>query len=133
MKLVAQKHTMGCGIACVASAAGVSYDEALSKTNVGLAGTRGYYLREIKEALKRLGLHYEHRKYGDKYKHLLENEGTIVFIKRSKDEPAGHYLLRTKNGWMDSWINYPSISPAEAGFQGELTGEPQWVLFPKDN
>lgn len=44
----------------------------------------------------------------------------------------GHYILRTKKGWMNPWINYPSISPARAGFQKRLPGEVQWILFKSD-
>jgi len=129
MELVAQEHTMGCGIACVASAAGVSYEEALSKTESALILKRGCYLRELKEALKKLGHNYNYKKYSEKDYDLLKNPGTIVFIRRSTNYPNGHYLLKTKKGWMDPWINCPEIAPAKAGYCKELPGEPQWILF----
>ncbi|MFH1400687.1 MAG: hypothetical protein ABIH41_04145, partial [Nanoarchaeota archaeon] len=62
-------------------------------------------------------------------KALMRKVGTIVFIKPSDRYPAGHYLLRVASGWMDPWINLPSVAPARAGIRKRLPGAAQWVLF----
>ena len=62
---------------------------------------------------------------------MLNTEGVIVFIERSKKYPAGHYVIKTKKGWMNSWINFPNIFPAESGFQKDLPGKAQWIIYPK--
>ena len=48
---------------------------------------------------------------------------------KSNAAPAGHYLLKTKKGWMNPWINYPQIKPAKAGFQQKIPGKIQWIIF----
>ena len=65
------------------------------------------------------------------YKNLLNRNGTIVFIERSKKYPAGHYLVKTEKGWMNSWINFPNISPTKSGFQKVLPGKAQWIIYQK--
>src|SRR3989338_8860946 len=131
MKAIVQEHTMGCGLACVAAAAGVTYDRVLDVVHGDYAGTRGYYCKDLIDALRILGREYTYGKVPQKNKHYLRINGVIVFVALSKKNPAGHYLLRTKNGWMNPWINSPEIAPAKAGFQKKLPGTPQWILFPR--
>ena len=76
-----------------------------------------------------LGLEYVHKKVTSKTRKYLENEGSIVFIAPSKKYPRGHYLARTKKGWMNPWVNFPRIMPAKAGFNRKLPGKAQWVIF----
>ena len=128
-KLTAQEHSMGCGVACVASLLGISYKKSLRLFNKKYASTRGYYLKELALALSKKGLDYKYSKITDVTKKSLKIPGSIVFIRRSKKYPAGHYLLKTDKGWMNPWINYPKINPAKSGFQKKLPGEPQWVLY----
>jgi len=132
MKAVVQKHSMSCGLACVASLSGVDYDNVLRVVKKEFASTRGYYCRELIDALKKLGLSYEYKKVTDRTKSLLQKSGMIVFIARSKKYPAGHYLLHTTKGWMNPWINYPEIAPTKAGFSKRLPGKAQWILIPKE-
>jgi len=123
---------MGCAVACVASLAGKSYNKTLGLfAHPKYASTRGYYCKEICEALKLEGINYTWKKLTPKTKGLLKKHGIIVFVARSKKYPAGHFLLNTNKGWMNSWINYPSIRPAKAGFQKQLPGKAQWILFPR--
>jgi len=131
MKAVAQKHPMGCGIACVAYIAGVSYKTILKLFPQEYAYTRGYYCRELVKALAKFNFVYTYKKVTPKTRKYLKKKNTIVFIAPSKRYPAGHYLVSTKKSWMNPWINYPSMNPAKAGFVNKLPGKPRWVLFPK--
>ena len=55
----------------------------------------------------------------------------IVYVKKSKKYPAGHYLCRLGHKWMDPWINFPDRD-IQAGFRRRLPGKPVYVIFPKD-
>jgi len=132
MKPIAQEQSMGCAVACVASLLGLSYKGALNLfVNKSYASTRGYYCKEISQALLKRGLNYGWKKVSLKTNYMLNRKGVIIFIARSKKYPAGHYLIRTQKGWMNPWINFPQIAPAKAGFQKRLPGKPQWVMYPK--
>ncbi len=128
-KLVAQEHTMGCGVACVASLIGTGYEKAMKLFNKRAASARGYYFKDIIPALKKSGLNYKGSKVNDKSEKYLKINGSIIFIKRSEKYPKGHYLLKTNKGWMNPWMNYPKINPARAGFQKKLPGKVQWILY----
>lgn len=131
MKAVVQEHPMGCGIACVACVSGVPYSDVFKVIPRYRASIRGYFCRELVHALALLGLEYIHRKVTPKTRGYLNNVGTIVFIAHSKKYPGGHYLVRTRKGWMNPWINFPSIVPAKAGFTKKLPEKAQWVIFQK--
>ena len=119
---------MGCAAACAASILGISYKKALNKFKKNHASTRGYYCKEIIDVL---GKNYTYSKVNDKTRKFVNKMGSMVFIKHSKKYPAGHYLLKTKKGWMNPWANYPKINPAKAGFNKKLPGEAQWVIYSK--
>ena len=131
LKIVTQEQGAGCAIACIASILGTSYKNVLKLFDKNRAPTRGYYSNEIVSALRKKGLNYKYAKLTNKTKKYLEDYGSIVFIKRSKKYPLGHYLLKTKRGWMNSWINFPNIKPAKSGFQKKLPGKAQWVIYSK--
>ena len=120
MKSVTQKHTMGCGIACVAYILGKTYAEVLSKTKKKNASTCGYSFLDLVLLLKKFKRNYKICLPGKKVK-----ENTIVFIGCL---PQGHYLVKTKKGWMNPWVNHPVISPAKSGFEKKLHGEIAWVI-----
>ena len=125
MRAVTQEDLMGCGIACVASVLGKSYKSAKKLfAGPGHALSRGYYCREIVEALEEGRKKYKSAKISDKNRQFLEKDGTIVFTGRSKKYPAGHYLAKSDKGWMNPWINFPSIFPVKSGFQKTLPGKP---------
>jgi hypothetical protein len=131
MKSVTQEEPMGCGIACVAMALNKSYKSAKRLfDNPEYALTRGYYCREIIKVLNQKRKNYDFLKVNEKNKSILNKEGGIVFIERSKKYPAGHYLIKTKKGWMNPWINFPNISPGKSGFQKILPGKAQWIIYP---
>lgn len=132
MKSITQEELMGCGIACVAVALNKSYKSTKELfDNPKYASTKGYYCREIIKVLNKKFGNYNYSKVSEKNKSLLRQNGTIVFIERSKRYPSGHYLIKTKKGWMNPWINFPDISPAKSGFQKTLPGKTQWIIYQK--
>ena len=132
-KSVTQEDSLGCGIACVAFVCNVSYKTAKKKyfKNLGDADKTGYFCKDIVKALSNADKMYNY-KYIKRKIRLKTN--TIVFLKRSKRYPAGHYLVRTINRWMDPWINFnidkPNVKEANSGFRSRLPGKPIYVVFP---
>ncbi len=127
-----QEEGMGCGIACVASALGITYQEArkLSDRPEG-SYINGYNCKDLVKMLNKKGKSYSCKKFKSEDTELLKKQGTIVFVKEGEDDIWGHYLVKTSKGWMDSWVNWPSITPAKASYHSELIGEPQWVIYEK--
>ncbi len=132
-KPIKQEDPLGCGVACVAFVTGVSYKTAKSKyfKTVNSAKTTGYICKDLVKALSLSGKKYSYNYI--KYKRRFQNN-TIAFIKRSKRYPAGHYLAKSKFGWMDPWINFnikdPNPKLAISGFRKRLPGRPIYVIFP---
>lgn len=131
---VVQEDLMGCGIACVAFICGVGYQAAKRRYFRGLgdADRRGYLCRDMVAALAREG-----KRYSSKYlkRRMRYPEGTIVFIRRSKRYPAGHYLVRAGDAWMDPWLNLDSaacaIDKARSGFRRRLPGRAIHAIVPR--
>ena len=134
MKPVVQKHSLGCGVACVAFVLGKSYDEAMPLFPQGSkkAGTIGFLCREIAKALEKAGKNYEYRYIKPRVRRRIYENGTIVFIKKSKKYPAGHYLARATGKWMDPWINFgkeKDFEKARAGVRKRLPGKPIYAIL----
>ncbi len=128
---VAQEDPMGCGIACVASLCGISYQKAKKLFDKPQnAVSIGYFCRDIVRALGKTGKRYSFRRIKRKT-HYPEN--SIVFIAYSKRYPAGHFLARAENSWMDPWIDFPSIKNVRAGFRNRLPGKAEYLVFPLEN
>lgn len=128
MKLVTQKSPMGCAVAATASFLNLSYDSTLRLFDNGRIrhSVYGFYVYDIVKVLKKRNiLAKAFNVRGKKIKFYI---GDIVFSKEKIDDPFGHYLLKTQKGWMDSWINFPSITPARAGYKKRLSGEILWVV-----
>ena len=131
--LVAQEEGMGCGLACVASALGITYQEARKLSNrIEGSYINGYNCKNLVNILNKKGKNYIYKKFKPEHTSLLNNFGTIVFIKEGKDDLWGHYLLKTSRGWMDSWINWPLINPAKPGYQKAISGNVMWIIYEKD-
>ena len=135
MKEVKQEHTFGCSVACAAAVMGVSYQEALAVFSDGQekALKVGFYCREIVEALGKVGLKYEYKRFNATQHRNLHKSGTIVFLRKSEKYPTGHYLVRHNRLWMDPWINLTkdtTIAKAKAGFRKRLPGKPIYIIFP---
>ena len=129
MKLITQESPMGCAIACCASLADLTYKcmRGFFEDGEMKDQTSGFYNTDIVDALAKVGIRakgYSIKRWGNK---RIKN-GTIIFIKRSKKYPAGHFLLKTKNGWMNPWINHPNIKPAKSDFQKRLPGKIDWII-----
>ncbi len=124
---------MGCGAACVAMAVGQSYEQTVTLLGKDKARTVGFRLKELRLLLNDSGLLYKSTHANRVDLNELNAEGAIVFIKRSKTYPYGHYLIRVGEKWGDPWINLvenKNLSEAYSGYRDSLPGEPQWVLLP---
>ena len=120
---------MGCAIACSASLAGLTYKQMREYFTDGeiKEGYAGFYNRDIVNALNNKGIiakAYSIKRWGNR----KIKTGTIVFIERSQKYNVGHYLLKTKDGWMNPWMNCPIIKPAKAGFMMNLPSKIRWVI-----
>lgn len=134
MRAVTQEHISGCAIACVAALLGISYKRALKLfTHPEYAISRGYYRKEIVQALSKAGKNYGYRKVTAKNRHLIRMDGAIVFLKTGKKYPIGHYVVRLKGRWMDPWLNHLIINPAKGGFRKRLPEKAQWVIYPVES
>ena len=129
---VPQEHPLGCAVACVASLAELSYASALRLFDEAEhAWTRGYYCSEVTSALRKLGFDYSYKVYDPLlHKRFLNHAGTIVFIGACKAYPSGHFLLRSDEGWMNSWANFPRMIAVDAGFQQVLPARVAYVIYP---
>ncbi len=131
---IAQEDPFGCGIACVAFVNGIGYKSAKKRffKKPENAGNTGFLCKDLVKALSIANKDYNY-KYMKRRMKIKNN--TIVFIKRSKFHPKGHYLVKSKIGWMDPWINFdienPDVSKAVSGFRKRLPGKAIYAVFPK--
>ena len=132
-KAVKQKHDFGCGPACVSFVLGLDYDKIIKELGATKAKQKGFYCRDLVSVLAKFGYDYEYNYIKPKLKKRIYKPGVIVFIKRDKNYPAGHYLARVNGGWMDPWINFKkddNIKNARAGFRKRLPGKSIYALLP---
>lgn len=130
---ITQEDEMGCGVACVAFATNRSYQQVVSIMGQEKARTTGFRLKEMVDALGSCGLNYRFKHVKPKIRQSIYQEGIIVFIKRSRKYPYGHYLIRHQGIWMDPWINLVidgNLSHAKSGFRHRLPGQAQWAVLP---
>jgi len=113
---ITQEHPMGCAVACVASVLNISYQSALELfSNPQNAWTNGYFCVDLIEALGKKNITYLFKEILNQQDPILSQHGTIIFIDTCHQYPCGHYLVKTIDGWMNPWANYPSIMPAKSG------------------
>ncbi len=131
MKIVKQEDVRGCGAACTAAALNISYQKALSLFQNGRKKAKegGFYCREIVSVLKNANLDYRYKYVRNAKLSKRCKVGAIVFIRRSKTYPAGHYLYRGNSAWMDPWINFPDKN-IQGGWRTRLPEKPIYVIFP---
>ena len=103
--LVAQEDEWGCGVACMASLLGVSYQNAkkLAEDAKGLAINAepgGLELHDIAIALQKAGV-----KVIADWDPADIPDGAIVCIRGKAPYADDHYILKTPSGWMDPWYN----------------------------
>lgn len=126
---ITQKDNLGCAVACTAFVLNRTYEETFKMFG---KNTNGYLCKEIIAILKKYGENYYYRYLTPKLRRNIYFAGTIVFIKRSKKYPSGHYLARANNCWMDSWVNFKNdknINNAGSGFRKRLPEKPIYGLF----
>lgn len=128
---VVQEHDYGCGVAAVAEVLGVSYAYALALFGPGAdrkAATFGFYLHELTAALRRAGWRSYWLEVQPGSPHWSRMDA-IVFLGKSPQYPAGHYLARRRGGpWSNSWSNFPR-HPRAAALQRTLPAVPAFVIF----
>lgn len=129
MNLVAQEDGMGCGVACIASILEISYQEALWLLPHGesRAKLKGFSPKDLSDALSYAGVSYTRKYLKTKPKYYPLK--SITYLKRSKRFAFGHYIAKTKEGWMDPWINFPNL-PRKAGVRKRLPYLPSYLIFP---
>lgn len=104
-KYVKQEDPMGCGIACVACILGIDYKSAVDLfKEKAKRFNRGYTSKDITEALRKGNKEYVSKYVGREKEPTIEN-GDIVYVPKCRDFPYGHYLVKTKTGYMDPFIN----------------------------
>ena len=132
---ISQAHSLGCGVACVASRCGLTYVEALALfTEPENAWIRGFYCSEMIEALGRAEKLYSYVEFNPLlHAHYLQTRGSIIFVGPSPYYPAGHYLLRCTQAWMNPWANFPQMIPVEAAFEDFFRGTVTHLIFEVDS
>jgi len=130
-KSITQQGPSGCAVACVAQLLNITYDRAISLFKGGRIKEiyLGFYCKEIVTVLRKKGINCNFRYISKENANKIYKNGTIVFIKRTKKYPQGHYLIRSNNSWMDPWINMPRMNPAKSGFRKKLPGKPVYAIF----
>ena len=131
--MITQEDSMGCGAACVAFAANITYKQAVEALGQEKARLVGFQLKELVDALSHYGLSYRVKHFKPGMEQTIYNDNVIVFIKRSARYPSGHYLIRRKGLWADPWINWvtdKNLANARSGYRKRLPGKVQWAVFP---
>jgi len=130
---IKQEDDFGCGIACVAFVLSKTYRSVINEKIELKAKTRGFLCRELTAILKENGYLYSYHYLKACKKRDIKQEGTIVYIQKSKRYPDGHYLTRHKDYWMDPWINLQrdgNLSNAISGYRRKLPGKAIYYLLP---
>ena len=131
---VTQEDNMGCGAACMAFLIDCSYAKAIAIIGNAkkMASARGFYCRDLVIGLRRAGKNYAYKYVKSSNRKNIYSDGTIVFIKKSKRYPEGHYLCRHKGSLMDPWINFKeerNVRLAKSGFRKRLPGHPIYAIW----
>lgn len=132
MRPITQLDAFGCGAACAAFILDQSYSSVTTLLGRKNARKKGYGCQKLCNALSTRTRKYRYKKFNPELNELLDQDGVIVFIKRSESYPYGHYLCRRYGLWMDPWLNLCSsnnLSEAYSGFRRTLPGTPEFVIF----
>ncbi|KKR25572.1 MAG: hypothetical protein UT57_C0063G0005 [Microgenomates group bacterium GW2011_GWC1_39_7] len=131
MKPIKQDNPLGCAVACAAFILRITYGESLNlfKNGRNKANSTGFLCKEIIAVLEQIGFKYEYKHVNGKTKKKIRRLNSIVFLRRSKRYPRGHYMVRSANNrWMDPWINFPN-KEIEAGCRGRLPERPIYGIL----
>ncbi len=129
---ITQEMPNGCGIACFAFVADLTYRQAEEFLGEEQAKSSRFVVKHFREELNRFGLGYisKHVRSGQP---IEPTEGTIVLLRRSKQFPVGHYLAYYQGKWMDPRINLEDdrmFRNPISGFRTVLPGEIMYALIP---
>ena len=130
---ITQEFDYGCGIACFAFAANLTYKQAANYLGPEQAASDRFWVKDLTAAINKYGKGYKSYYVKPHIRKLIYKEGTIVLIRRSKHYPTGHYLIRHKGKWMDPWLNLPfnkDITQAKSGYRHRLPGKPMYAIIP---
>src|SRR3989338_10112376 len=133
-KSITQRHLYGCAVACLAFVLQTPYTKALKLLKTKQKIYKGSSCRELLSLLQENSLAYNYKYLSKKKSWKIDEPLTIVYIKKSKKSPAGHFLVWYRNKWMDPWINFrvgAKVAKAKSGFRKDLPGKPIYALFPK--
>jgi ABC-type bacteriocin/lantibiotic exporter with double-glycine peptidase domain len=131
MKPIKQEDGLGCAVACIAFVLNIKYQKALTLFKNGerrVNKEANFYCPELVNILNSFGLKYRYKKLKKNNESKIYKEKSIVFIKRSKKYPYGHFLSRYNGFWMDPWINLPNKN-IKAGFRKRLPERPTYVIL----
>lgn len=131
MKAIKQEDGLGCAVACVAFVLSIPYSEALTLFADGKRRVKeeaNFYCPELVKILHNAGHNYSWKKLSKNNLELIKRDYSIIFIKKSKNHPYGHFLARYNEKWMDPWINLPERN-IDAGFRNKLPGEPTYIVY----
>jgi len=129
---ITQEDPNGCGVACLAFVLNKSYNETRRYFNEKKLET-GVYCPTLVKILRERGMDYEYQKINNENLYLIQIDNAIIYTSPSPQYGTGHWLVRTSEKYMNSWINCDQnydISKAKSGFVDKLPGEPQWVVYP---
>ena len=131
-KSITQLDELGCGLACIASVSGHSYEFIRALAAENQAKTRGFYCRELVDLLSKIGLSYQFRYINQKTIPFIHHEDSIIYIRKSEQYPLGHFVARKNGLWMDPWINFTlnsDVRLAESGYRNRLPGQPIYIIY----
>lgn len=135
-----QKDINGCGIACLANLLDKDYDLIKRDFEKNFYSIdKGINIADMVRYLKTHKLDYTSKFFNKKNYNASQAgrysrlENSITLIVKSEKYPVGHYFIRTKEGWIDSWYNLPSIDNVHAGLRKKLPNNPWYVLYPTDS
>lgn len=134
---VTQIDEYGCSVACVAFLLNKNYEETLKLfSNSEKAKDEGFICKEIVSVLKSNGINAEYKYLKPYPQEKIISDNTIVFVKRTRKYPFGHFLIRYNSEWMDPWVNFPEnkdIKKAKSGFRNDLPDKAIYGIFIVNN
>lgn len=129
---IPQEDLLGCGVACTAFVAQKSYGDIRDYFDDEKVLHLGVYCTDIVRVLEVNNINYSFAKLNDDNMDLIEQDGVIIFISRSKTDPNGHWLVRWHGKYMDPWLNRNERCnlDVKAGLVDELKSKPEWAVYP---
>ncbi len=124
---VTQEDRFGCGVACAACILKQTYKDTKKLFDEVRVEEYGCDCPDITAVLNKADLNY---RWG-KYTGASISEKSIIYLGKSDQFKVGHWLVKTKNGWMNPWVTGASVKDAQAEFQNELPeSNIEWYIYP---